>query len=73
MPTPKQKLIHTPIPTLFVNILFKKVSICACSIFNNRYISERNKDVWMGNIVGLLKKNKKKKKKRKNYDDDTNL
>ena len=50
---------------LFVNILFKKVSICACSIFNNRYISERNKDVWMGNIVGLLKKKKKKKKKKK--------
>ena len=50
MPTPKQKLIHNPIPTsLFVVSLCKHTFslegiYCACSMFNNRYISERNKD-----------------------------
>ena len=55
MPTPKQKLIHNPIPTsLFVfcvNILLvKKVSILpavSLSKTTDSYISERNKDVGM--------------------------
>ena len=47
MPTPKQKLIHNPIPT---SLLLFKVSIvlAVSSSTNNRYISEGNKDVGMG-------------------------
>ena len=52
MPTPKQKLIHNPIPkSLFVvcvNILLvKRYQLCPQYLTNNKYISERNKDVVM--------------------------
>ena len=54
MPTPKQKLIHNPIPTslFFVclrkHTFIKKVSICLQYFHlktTDSYISERNKDI----------------------------
>ena len=55
MPTPKQKLIHNPIPTpLFVicvyiyTYILKLSVVPAVSSSNNRNISKRNKDVGMG-------------------------
>ena len=54
MPTPKQKLIHNPIPTslfvvclcIYTCILLVKPSIVpTVSSSNNRNMSERNKDV----------------------------